>query len=179
MKLKILIGILVFLIAVNLATIGSYIYFQTRDHNELRRMHVPEDFREGFSPPHLGLDHKQRQQLFELRKSFENETREYTENIRELREDIFSAIREDTVSLSVIEGKLDEISDLRKQIEKVAIKKLLEAKNHLSPLQRDHLYRFLLAEPPHFNERAPFQRKPGSKRGMGELDKHNTNKNKE
>ncbi len=182
-KLKILIGVLVFLIAVNLATIGSYVYFQMQDRNKLEGVPIPENFRGRFStPPHLGLDRDQRQQLFEIRMSFEKDTREYSEKIRELRNDIFVAIKDDPISMGRIEEKLEEISKLRMQIEKIAIKKLIEARDYLSPMQRDHLYRFLLKEPPRFNGRAPFQRKQGFMRGKGTIENYNNNnhnKNKE
>ena len=145
MKLKILIGVLVFLVAVNLATIGSYIYF--------RFQHKPAefvpDFPERFSrPPHLDLDRDQMHQLLELRKGFEEDTRQISEEIANVREEIYQILKQDSIQMDVVEEKLHKVAMLRMEIEKIAITKLVEARHYLSPQQVDHLYRFLLMESP-------------------------------
>lgn len=175
MKLKILIGILVFLIVVNLATLGTYIYFRMQADDDRspvvpRAYHSPGKFS---SPPILRLEPEQRQQLLELRMSLDEDTREYSERIRKLRNDIFMAVKDDSVSMDEIEKKLEEIAELRMQIEKAAISNLLEARRQLSPAQRDHLFRFLLRD---FDGRPPFQRKPGFFREKSELNKNNNQK---
>lgn len=177
MKVKILVGILVFLIVVNLATIGSYIYFRMERRSDrisrFRDNNFPERFQK---PPHLDLDREQMHQLLELRMSFERDTRELSERIRGLREDIFQMLKNDSVSMTDIEGKLEEISRLRTQIDKAAINKLIEAQEYLTPVQRDHFLRFLLKAPPDFDNQPPFRQRPGFLRDRAKPNQPNNNK---
>ena len=170
MKLKILVGVLVFLIVVNLATIGSYIYFRVQH----KSVEVAPDLRGRFPrPPHLELDKAQRQQLLDLRMSFENDTREISDEIAKTREEIYEILKQDSVPIGVVEEKLTKVADLRMRIEKIAIKKLLEARHYLTPQQVDHLYRFLLMESP--RQMGPdFRRRPGILRDRDQIqDFHN------
>lgn len=183
MKLKILVGLLVFLIVVNLATIGSYIYFRMQDKHDWKRGSIdfPDDPRGRFSrPPHLDLTPDQRKQLIELRISFADETKELSQEIGKLREEIYQTLNKDTVSWTIIEDKLREIADHRMQIEKIAIQKLIDAKDYLSLPQRDHLFRFLLMEPSPLKGAPPFDRGPGffHDRDRDQINRHN-NKKKE
>lgn len=181
MKLKILIGLLIFLIVVNLATIGSYIYFRTDDGGDRIIPRFGDGFPSKFQkPPHLNLDREQMHQLLELRMGFERDTRELSEQIRKLREDIFQMLKNDPVSLEEIEQKLQEISRLRMQIDKAAINKLIEAQEYLTPVQRDHFLRFLLKEPRLLNDKSPFRGKPGFLKEREKFNQpNNNNKNKE
>lgn len=145
MKLKILIGGLVFLIVLNLATIGSYIYFRVQ--------HEPTEFVPDFPgrfprPPHLNLDRQQIHQLVEIRRGFQEDVRELSDEIAEIREEIYQNLKQNPVPMSGVEEKLQKVATLRMQIEKIAIKRLVEARNYLSPEQVDNLYRFLLMESP-------------------------------
>lgn len=181
MKLKILVGILIFLIVVNLATIGSYIYFRMEGRSDrilrFRDNNFPGRFQK---PPHLDLDREQMHQLLELRMSFERDTRELSEKIRTLREDIFQMLKSDSVTMTDIEEKLEGISRLRTQIDKAAINKLIEAQEYLTPIQRDHFLRFLLKAPPELNDQPPFRRRPGFLRDREKPNQlNNNNKNKE
>jgi uncharacterized membrane protein len=144
-KLKILIGMLVFLIVVNLATIGSYIFFRVQ--------HKPTEFVPDFPgrfprPPHLNLDREQIHQMLELRRDFQNDVRELSEEIAKIREEIYQNLKQDPVPMNAVEEKLQKVATLRMQIERIAIKRLVEAGNYLSPEQVDNLYRFLLMESP-------------------------------
>jgi len=182
MKVKILVGLLIFLIVVNLATIGSYIYFRMDDKSDrmiprFRNSDFPVRFQK---PPHLDLDREQMHQLLELRMSFERDTRELSEQIRALREGIFQMLKNDSVAMTDIEGKLDDISRLRTQIDKAAINKLIEAQEYLTPVQRDHFLRFLLKAPPDLDNEPPFRRRPGFLRDREKPNQlNNNNKNKE
>lgn len=173
-KLKILIGALVFLIVVNLATLGSYIYFRVQH----KQPEFVGDFPGRFSrPPHLDLDKEQRRHLFELRKNFEEDTKEISEEIARTREEIYQILKQDSVPMEVVEEKLQKVANLRMQIEKMAIRNLLEARQYLNPQQMDHLYRFLLMGPP--QQMGPdFRRRPGVLRDRDKI-KNFHNKNKE
>lgn len=183
MKLKILIGFLIFLIVVNLATIGSYIYFKVQDRNDRReeRLDLPGDFPGRFSrPPHLDLTPEQLQQLHEIRMNFAMDTKELSLEIAKSRGELYEILKGDSIYWVKIEEKLQQISDLRMQIEKIAIQKLIEVKDHLSIQQTDHLYRFLLMGPSPMKDRPPFKRNPEFSRDhdRDQIKRHN-NKNKE
>lgn len=180
MRLKILIGVLLFLIVVNIATIGSYIYFRVQDNGDRRndRFDLPGDFPRRFSrPPHLDLTPEQMQQLLELRMSFAEATKGLSLEIAKSRGEIYELLKRDSVSWTSIEEKLQQIANLRIQIEKVAIKKLIEAQDYLSSEQREHLFRFLLMEPSPMKGAPSFRRDPGF-RDRDQIKRHN-NKNKE
>jgi uncharacterized membrane protein len=171
-KVKILIGVLVFLIVVNLATIGSYVYFRVQ--------HKPVDVVSNFPgrfprPPRLELDEAQRGQLVELRMSFENDTREISDEIAKTREEIYQMLRQDSVPMGSVEEKLRKVAELRIQVEQIAIKKLVEARHYLSPQQVDHLYRFLLMESPR-RVGPDFKMRPGALRGRDQLKNYNHKK---
>ena len=182
MKLKILVGILLFLIVVNIATIGSYIYFRVQDNGERRndRFDFPRDFHGRFSrPPHLDLTPEQMQQLLELRMSFAEDTKELSLEIAKSRGEIYEILKSDSVSWTMIEEKLQQIANFRMQIEKIAIKKLIEAQDYLSLKQRELLFRFLLMEPSPISGAPPFRRDPNFRdRDRDQIKSHN-NKNKE
>jgi len=171
-KLKILIGVLVFLIVVNLATIGSYIYFRVQH----KPVEFVGDFPGRFSrPPNLDLDREQRRQLLDLRKSFEKDTREISDEIKKTRGEIYEILKQDSVPMTVVEEKLRKAANLRMQIEEIAIKKLVEARHHLSPQQLDHLYRFLLVEPSQ-HMRPDSRRRPGILRDRDQIKNFNNKK---
>jgi uncharacterized membrane protein len=171
-KLKILIGVLVFLIVVNLATIGSYIYFRVQHEQAEFVGEFPGRFSR---PPDLDLDQKQRQQLLDLRMSFQKDTREISEEIRKTRGEIYQILKQDSVPMATVEEKLRKTANLRMQIEKIAIKKLVEARHYLSPQQMDHLYRFLLMEPPQ-HMGPDFRRRPGFLRDRDQIKNFNNKK---
>lgn len=180
MKLKILVGILLFLIVVNIATIGSYIYFRVQDNGERRndRFDFPRDFHRRFSrPPHLDLTPEQMQQLLELRMSFAEDTKELSLEMAKSRGEIYEILKSDSVSWTMIEEKLQQIANFRMQIEKIAIKKLIEAQDYLSLKQRELLFRFLLMEPSAIKREPPFGRDPNF-RHRDQIKRHN-NKSKE
>ncbi len=147
MKLKILVGILIFLIILNLATIGSYIYFQI---NKPESPHA-EDFQppgpgsgQFGPPPRLQLDQQQRQQLRALLWEFKEDTQSLEEEILQLQGKIFQLMQRESVPEKEIYEKLADIANLRLEISKKATQKLINAKEFLTPVQQEHFYRALI-----------------------------------
>lgn len=143
MKIKILVGILVFLIVVNLAALGSFLYMQWRNPP------LPEFQRMGQGPRfELNLDKSQRQQLRTLLKEFRTETKPLNDQIHQLEDEIFELLQEDAVDPGRVEDKLKEIAALRLEISHRIIAKFYETREFLSPVQQRHFYRSLMQARP-------------------------------
>ncbi len=143
MKTKLLIGISIFLIIVNLATLGTYVYYRWTAppmpppeypaHREWMKRR--EQLR--FSP-------EQRKKLAVLRKDFSDSTRPQIREIMKLRRQVAAMVLDKNTNLDSIEIKIDRISTLEASIEKDAVKMLIEAKEFLSPGQVEMLQRMMM-----------------------------------
>jgi len=143
MKIKILVGILVILIVVNLAALGSFLYMQWRNPP------LPEFPRMGQGPRfELNLDKSQRQQLRALLREFRTETKPLNDQIHQLEDEIFELLQEDAADPGGIEDRLKEISALRLEISNRIIAKFYETREFLSPVQQRHFYRSLMQARP-------------------------------
>ncbi len=149
MKLKILIGALIFLIVVNLATLGSYIYF--------RIQHAPPPLMERFppfrgGPPHweehpdvrLNLTPEQRHQLRSLILEFQEESRELRFKKMRDEEKLMELLQADTLDTKVIEQTIHQISEDQFEIRRIAIRKLVKARTFLTPNQQKRFYLSLI-----------------------------------
>lgn len=155
MKIKVLAGLLVFLIVVNLVTIGSYIYFQ------LQRPPEPPGSRERPPGPRLELNREQFQQLRQLMGQFMKETRDQQEKIWDLQNEIFELLQQEPVPMTVIDQKLAEITATRLEVSKKATKDMIKAKEFLSPAQQKRFYNLLMQSRPGRRwERRPFRGGP-------------------
>ncbi len=156
MKLKILIGALIFLIAVNLATIGSYLYLQWRAPRFTAA--PPEALPPG---PELRLDRAQQQQLRMLLRDFKQEVQPLERRVQELEERIFELLQKEPGNREVIEQHLQEISRLRFEISKRMLAKFEETREFLSPVQQKRFYDLLMRARP----APPAGRGPAFRRG--------------
>ena len=158
MKLKVLVGVLVFLIVLNLATIGTFLYmhftrpelpptadgpgFPPRDHASMRKpwLHqLPSEDREAL----VGL-------LDELRL----ETEDLRTKMRDLEDRVFDLMQSDPVPVARVDSLLAEISQTRLEISRIATRKLIEAKGVLPPEEERIFFDAILqARPtPHFSQ---------------------------
>ncbi|GEM_PF-1845307 len=149
MKLKILIGALIFLIVINLATLGSYIYF--------RIQHTPPPLMERFPPfggePHhwekhsdilLNLTPEQRHQLQSLIREFQEESRELRFKKMSDEEKLMELLQADTLDTNLIEQTIQQISEEQFKIRRIAIRKLVKARSFLTPDQQKRFYLSLI-----------------------------------
>ena len=142
MKIKVLIGTLVFLIVINLATIGSFLYYQWQ--NPAERPFPP---RPGMQPPReLELDKAQRRQMRDLFLQFKTETEPLQNQIRDLENEIFSMLQEDAPDSGLINEKLQKIAALRLEVSKKIIDKFYDTREFLSPRQQKHFFNALMKE---------------------------------
>jgi uncharacterized membrane protein len=153
-KLKLLIGVLVFLIVLNLATIGSFVYMRwTSEPPDLVPPAPPsqgeiEMGRPGprGTRPHerFRLRPEERAELGRLLAELRSETADLELRIAELERQVFERVQEQPVDRDEIDSLLTEISAARLAISRAAADKLIEAKAHLTPDQQELFYRAIL-----------------------------------
>ncbi len=143
MKIKILVGLLIVLIVLNLATIGSYVYFRWVQPPPPPEFPPPPPHRK-FPPSRaMQLRPEQRIKLHRLRKEFMKEARPYRQEIGRLRQDIIGLLLQEEVDTAAIYRKLEEISALQMNIEKQAINLILKTREFLTPWQLSFIYTIL------------------------------------
>ena len=159
MKLKILVVILVFLIFINLGTIGSYVYFSFIKTEEVKKSRKFGRSRKGgiekstlTKIPDLKLNRHQRKHLNNLLKELGAETRELNVNLRQLEKEAFDLLQMDSVVIEQVNEKLKEISDIRFQIDQKALQKMIDAKRILTPEQQQHFFRALMRLKPRISD---------------------------
>ncbi|MBP2680888.1 MAG: hypothetical protein H6Q78_751 [Candidatus Krumholzibacteriota bacterium] len=174
MKLKVLVGALVFLIVLNLATIGTFLYmhftrpelppmadgpgFPPRDHASMRKpwLHrLPSENREAL----VGL-------LDELR----SETEDLRTKMRDLEDGVFDLMQSDPVPVARVDSLLAEISHTRLEIARIASRKLIEAKGVLPPEEERFFFDAILESrpTPHFTRGEGQRRSDGRGEGRGD-----------
>jgi uncharacterized membrane protein len=170
-KIKLLIGALVFLIVLNLATIGSFVYLQWsrgRDHASIL-VPAPEVSRRGREGRQFGrgmrLRKDERNELWRLLEDFRVETEALGNRVRDLERQSFGLMQRDPVPRDSLDILLEEISAIRLEISRRAIDKLIEASVNLTPGQRRYFYAAVLAAG---DLRGPRYGKPG----MGAPDRY-------
>jgi len=140
MKLKILIGVLVFLILVNLATIGSFFYFQ------MHRSAPPfgKFFHGG--PPFgmMDFEPQKRAQLRGLLKNFHQNMHEQQEQLWQNEAKLFELLQSDSASMEEIDDALQAIETQRSIINHKMIETLLQAKAFLSPKEQKRFFNSML-----------------------------------
>ncbi len=141
MKIKILVGILVFLIVLNLVVLGHYIYYQILEPS---RALTPSRSEMMKMPKHrLHLDKEQRIQMLKLRQRFRGEIEPLRLQIVRLRGEIAEQLTNNRVDWEKIDRNLQEIGRLQAEIEKKAIVMLLETRQFLKADQIKIIYRWM------------------------------------
>ena len=168
MKLKILIGVLIFLILVNLATIGSFVYMQfsgNKDDQSVSFRGSPNQ------PPPPGelilkLSRKQNEQLKNMLDTFQLKVYPYKEQIRILDNKTYQLLIQNPVTESELNENLKKISDIKLKISRLAMQNMLDAKSILSPEQLELFYNAVIRPVP--QGPVPGQGiRPGQRKGAG------------
>jgi hypothetical protein len=147
MRLKVLVGILVFLIIVNLATIGTFLWVHfSRDVPEKVYRFGPRRGMRSFpeKAPGVGGPMRfrtgEREKLRTLFSEFRNETQDLRDRVGALERETFELMHEDPVPVGQVDSLLKEISLVEYEISKRAAAKLIEAKKVLPPDQQSHFF---------------------------------------
>jgi uncharacterized membrane protein len=145
-KLKLLAGVLLFLIVLNLATIGTFVYTQWKQEDTYRAPRVNRFPSSGIRRPGemRALDPEKRRALRSLLGEFHEETRDLQDEIGRKEVEVFALLERETVPRDSLNMVLNQISDLRLEISRRATDKLIEAKIHLDPRQQRMFFRMIL-----------------------------------
>ena len=154
MKLKILVGVLVFLIVINLATIGTFLYMHftrpTPPPGFLSPGDAPEGVRSMRAPRLRHFPREHREELVGLLQEFHSETSVLRNRMIGLESEAFDLIQRDPVPAARVDSLLGEISTARLEISRIAARKLVEAKAVLPPEEQRVFFDAILeARPAH------------------------------
>jgi uncharacterized membrane protein len=177
MKLKILVGVLVFLIVLNLATIGTFLYMH------FTRPAPPPGYAPALAPdvprparaPRLRhLPPERREELVNLLREFHAETSALRARTTDLETEAFVLMQLDPVPSARVDSLLREISAARLEVSRIAAQKLIEAKAVLPPEEQRLFFDAILEARPvhrHFDGPAAGERLPDGSRRRGRTDR--------
>jgi uncharacterized membrane protein len=153
MKLKILVGLLVFLVVLNLAALGTFMvgHFSRPPRPPLHGLHgdsAERGSRGGERPWLRRLPHKERDELFNLLQEFQRETHDLRVRAHSLEGEAFGLMQRDPVPTARVDSLLAEISTARLEISRIAARKLIEAKTVLRPEQQRMFFDAILGARP-------------------------------
>ncbi len=156
MKIKVLVGVLVFLIVLNLATIGTWLYFRFVQPEPPGWKQPPPwsaPMRPGMRPPIEDLTRAQRQQLRQLIREMRQAKRPVEQQLRQLHYMLRLALIDSTVSTDSLQVLLDSLASIQRQLNEITIEYFLQAREFLTPQQRQRIFRHLFfpgGRPSHF-----------------------------
>jgi len=151
MKTKVLVGILLFLIVINLSTIGVFVFHMLRGPKEAEPFAAEGGRQAGTMAPEspmMRLQPEVRERMHKLMTSFREETRELQQKIFVLEDTTVALLKNDPPPMGRITDNLKQISDLRLLINQKAIHNLLQAKSFLPPEQQDIFFRAIMQARP-------------------------------
>ncbi len=152
MKLKILVGVLGFLIVLNLATTGTFLYVHFTRPSKPPMFLAPGEGSRG--APRAGrpwmhrLPSEDRDELLGLLREFHGETRELRMKLQSLEDRIFDLMQDDPVRTAAVDSLLTEAASVRLEISRVATRKLIEAKSVLPPEEQRMFFDAILQARP-------------------------------
>lgn len=135
MKRDWLLYLVIFSLALNLGTIGTFAYLRYQDQQRQAVSHPPP-------PPlrslwrELKLDESQRQALRRQAPGHHRRVRAIRQELAQKRQELFDLIREDAAPWSAIRAKIQQISALQGSLEEEMARFMLELKKNLTPAQR-------------------------------------------
>lgn len=153
MKVKLLIGVLVALIVLNLATIGSFVVMRWRASASDTGLWPPGDGRVRWSPPggerprarrSFRLPAEERGQLRSLLNEFRSESEALRQKIREDENLTFELMQREEVPRAQVDSLLEEITKARLESGRLAVDKLIESKAYLTPQQQKLFFESIL-----------------------------------
>jgi Spy/CpxP family protein refolding chaperone len=152
MKTKVLVGILLFLIVVNLSTMGVFVY-------HILRAGPPQvggiPFEGGRQPGMMGGDSPMmrmqpevREKMHALMMGFREEAKDTQLKIFVLEDSTVAMLKNDPPPMERINENLKKLSDLRLSINQKAVHNLLQAKSFLNPEQQEMFFRAIMQARP-------------------------------
>ncbi|MFA5111355.1 MAG: periplasmic heavy metal sensor [Desulfobaccales bacterium] len=135
MKRNWLLYVVIFSLALNLGTIGTFAYLRHQDQQEKASMPPPP-------PPlrslwrELNLDASQRQTLHGLFPEHRRKIDEIRLKLAQKRQELLDLIKDEATPMTAIRAKVQEISALQGSLEEEMIRFMLAVKKNLNPQQQ-------------------------------------------
>ncbi len=135
MKQNWLIYLVIFSLALNLGTIGTFAYLRHLDQKEKLAGQAPLQ-------PHqrlwrdLNLDNSQRQVLRGLFQEHRRKVDEIRQQLAQKRQELFNLIQNEATPMSAIRAKVQEISTLQGSLEEEMVRFMLAFRKNLNPQQQ-------------------------------------------
>jgi len=151
MKRDWLLYLVIFSLALNVGTIGTFAYLRWQDRQAppAAPQLAPMSFLELLGK--LQLDSQQRQTLWRLGPEHRRKVRECRQALAQRRQELFSLMKQETLpEWPPVQSKVREISDLQFRLEEEMLRHLLEVQKHLKPEQRQILMTHLEQRLSHF-----------------------------
>ena len=131
-----LLYLVIFSLALNFGTIGTFVYLHYQDQAQRlsRELPPPLPMRELWQT--LKLDETQRQAVRGLFAQHRAKVEEIRRELFQRRQELFELLRAETPALPVIHAKIEEISASQGKLEEELVRHLLEFRKELKPEQR-------------------------------------------
>ena len=171
MKTKVLVGVLLFLIVINLSTIGVFVYHLVKPAPPELGLAagdgVPPPGMMGGGMPMMRLNPEAREKMHKLMVAFREEIEGYQEQMFTLEDSSVAWLKHDPPPMSRISENLKKIADLRLLINEKAVHNLLQAKKFLTPEEQEMFFRAIMqARPQGMRMGGAMSRSPMRGRGM-------------
>lgn len=152
MKTKVLVGILLFLIVINLSTIGVFVYHLLTPPPPALEPFAgegePAPGMMGPGMPMMRLKPEAREQMHKLMIAFREEIKGYQEQIFALEDSTVALLKNDPPPMSRVNERLKQMADLRLLVNEKAVHNLLQAKKFLSPEEQEVFFRAIMQARP-------------------------------
>ena len=182
MKIKLLVSALVFLIVINLVTIGTFTYLHFNEKEEGRFKFRSQDslmIPPFLHPGEIGeeLTIEQKEKLFGLFNNFRKESEDTQLKIQEVQDELIEMFRSETFNEDEVNEQLNKMAQLRLEISKKAVSNVMEAKSFLSPEQFENFLHAIMQFRPMMHPRMgpPFRNGPPLPFGRQKRDELNRN----
>ncbi len=160
MKRDWLLYLVIFSLALNVGTIGTFAYLRYQDRQDaaVRKELPPIPMREMWR--RLNLDQEQRRCLRQMLPEHRRRVRALRWDLAEKRRELFTLLRtEESPAWPAVQAKIREISDLQGKLEEEVVRHLLTLQKQLKPEQKA-VFMSLLEQ-----RLRPFQGRMGPRRG--------------
>jgi len=179
-KTKVLVGILLFLIVVNLSTVGVFVYHTfTGGPGDSRPFPFERNGQPGMmggQSPMMSLEPETRERMHELMMAFHEEVGPLQDRIFQLEDSTVALLKNDPPPMERINSNLKRLSELRLSLNQKAVYNLLRARTFLTPQQQDTFFRAIMEARPQGGRMmgggaggGPMRGR-GMRGGMGRLD---------
>lgn len=155
MKVKVISGVLIFSLALNLAVIGTFVY--KRFLGPGPRFHMMDRMDRMQSLMDMDIEEPTKEKIIGLFREFRETNGETLEQIRDLEDELFLSLKGDDANLDKAYGMMEQIGKKRLALGKNVLEQFLKAKSFLSAREQDHFFRMLMKNRPNPRFRRPLE----------------------